>query len=194
MAFIVIGFLSFVLLGFYDINSILWKNKWVHLFFMFGFFGICLTTISAIWSFRSLITSNFWQQSGWFFMTLLFMSLLLHALFFALPFKKTYGKCTPQKVYDKGVYALCRHPGVLWFFGLYLSLYLWIEKPLMLVIAITFSSFNLLYIIFQDFWTFPKMFIDYDVYKRKVPFLIPTPTSIKQCLSHKTGGSYEFEK
>lgn len=194
MAFIVIGFLSFVLLGFYDINSILWKNKWIHLFFLFGFIGIGLTTLSAIWSFRSLITSNFWQPSGWFFLTLFFMTLLLHSLFFALPFEKTYGKGTSQKVYDQGVYALCRHPGVLWFFGMYFSLYLWIEKPLMLVMAIAFSFFNLLYIVFQDLWTFPNMFTDYDVYKRKVPFLIPTPMSIKQCLSHITGGSYEFKK
>lgn len=194
MAYIVIGGLSFVLFGLYDINCVLWKNKFLHFFFLFGVMGIFISTTSAIWSFRSLIFTNFEQQFGWFMLALLFMSLLIHALFFALPFEKTYVKDVPQKVHAEGVYALCRHPGVLWFFGLYVSLYLWIEQPLILVMAITFSLFNFVYIIFQDLWTFPNLFIDYDDYKRKVPFLIPTPMSIKQCISHKTGGSYGFKK
>ncbi|HIW17640.1 MAG TPA: hypothetical protein H9886_00675, partial [Candidatus Faecalicoccus intestinipullorum] len=37
-----------------------------------------------------------------------------------------------------------------------------------------FCSFlNLLYIGFQDMVIFPRIFVDYGDYKRKVPFLIP---------------------
>jgi len=197
MSYIVLGGLGFVLFCFYDLNSIIWTSKSVHFFFLLGLMSIGLSTISAIWSFRDIILANFGQKYGWLALAIAFMALLIHALFFALPFENTYLKDTPNRVYTEGVYALCRHPGVLWFFGLYMSLYLLIERPLMLMIAIAFSVFNFLYIVLQDLWTFPKTFVDYDVYKQKVPFLIPNPSSIRRCLStfkHKTGGTYEFKK
>ena len=42
---------------------------------------------------------------------------------------------------------------------------------------------NLGYVIFQDIWTFPKTFSDYEEYKEKTPFLIPDWKSIKACMA-----------
>jgi len=197
MAYVVIGGLSFMLFCIYDINSILWKNKFLQFFFLLGFMGIGFSTMHLIWSLREIISSNIGHKYGWLAMGFVFMTLLIHSLFFALPFEKTYVNQAPKKVYTEGVYALCRHPGVLWFLGLYLSLYLLIERPLMLITAITFSFFNFLYIVLQDLWTFPKTFDDYEGYKQKTPFLIPNLASIQRCLStlmHKTEGSYDLKK
>ncbi len=197
MAYVMIGGLSFILFCFYDLNSIFWKNKFLNLFFLFGLVGIGFSTSRVIWSFREIISANLGQKYGWLALSLVCLALLIHSLFFALPFEKTYVTHTAKKVYTEGVYALCRHPGVLWFIGIYLSLYFLIERPLMLIMAIMFSFFNFLYIVLQDLWTFPKTFIDYDVYKEKTPFLIPNFTSIQRCfttLMHNTEGAYDLKK
>lgn len=197
MAYVMLGGLSFILFCFYDLNSILWKNKFFNLFFLFGLVGIGFSTSQVIWSFRDIISTNLSQEYGWLVMGFVFFALLIYSLFFALPFEKTYVNQAPKKVYTEGVYALCRHPGVLWFIGLYLSLYFFIERPLMLIMTILFIGFNFLYIVLQDLWTFPKTFIDYDVYKEKTPFLIPNLSSIQRCFStlmHKTEGAYDLKK
>ena len=197
MAYVMFGGLSFILFCLYDLNSIYWKNKFFNLFFLFGLVGICFSTSRVIWSFREVISVNLDQKYGWLALSFVCLALLIHSLFFALPFEKTYVTHTAKKVYTEGVYALCRHPGVLWFIGIYLSLYFLIERPLMLVVAITFSLFNFLYIVLQDLWIFPKTFIDYDVYKEKTPFLMPNLSSIQRCfttLMHKTEGAYDLKK
>ena len=43
----------------------------------------------------------------------------------------------------------------------------------------TFSLCNLLYVLFQDRWTFPRTFPDYPAYRRRVPFLLPTARSLR---------------
>ena len=54
-----------------------------------------------------------------------FLALLLYTLFFALPFSATYAPGSgPAPLCRTGVYALCRHPGVLWLSLFYFSLWL----------------------------------------------------------------------
>ena len=104
---------------------------------------------------------------------------LVYCLFFALPFEKTYveqknGRC----VYDRGVYALCRHPGVLCFFALFLFLGLAAAPDPLLQYGMYLSVLNLLYVLFQDALTFPKTFCNYADYRKYTPFIFPTPKSI----------------
>ena len=55
---------------------------------------------------------------------LIFLALLIYTLFFALPVEASYAKPGEyRRACTGGVYALCRHPGVLWFSGLYLCLW-----------------------------------------------------------------------
>ena len=113
----------------------------------------------------------------------IFFLLLLYTLFFALPFEKTYvrGESAPR-VYSEGVYALCRHPGVLWFIGLYASLAAAVPSFSVILAGSIFCVCNLLYIVMQDVWTFPNYFVDYRGYKKAVPFLIPTGKSAAECI------------
>ena len=46
--------------------------------------------------------------------------------------------------------------------------------------VMVFSLLNLCYAWFQDRITFPKTFCDYEAYRSYVPFLIPTPASIRR--------------
>ena len=104
---------------------------------------------------------------------------LIYSLFFALPFQQTYTEqAGGRRVYSGGVYALCRHPGILCFFGTYLLLGLAALPTRMILRGLLFSLLNLAYAWFQDCVTFPKTFCDYTDYKKKVPFLIPTRNSV----------------
>ena len=109
------------------------------------------------------------------------LAALVYSLFFALPFQETYRQQEQGRhVYDGGVYALCRHPGILCFFGLYLCLGLAALPGGLLAHGLVFSLLDLAYAGFQDRVTFPKTFCDYEAYRKKAPFLIPTGDSIRR--------------
>ena len=46
--------------------------------------------------------------------------------------------------------------------------------------TLAFSLLDLAYAGFQDRVTFPKTFCDYEAYRKKAPFLIPTGDSIRR--------------
>lgn len=115
---------------------------------------------------------------------LLFFLSLIYTLFFALPFEGTYVEQEKLKVYDQGVYALCRHPGILWFFGFYIFLAAALASIELGLAAILFSTMNLLYAWIQDKLIFPRTLSGYEAYQKKVPFLIPDKASFIESL-HK---------
>ena len=105
---------------------------------------------------------------------------LIYCLFFALPFQETYVSETKnRKVYDGGAYALCRHPGVLCFFAMYLLLGLAAMPTPLLRHGMIFTLLNVAYAWFQDRVTFPKCFSDYKEYRKRVPFMVPTKDSVR---------------
>jgi len=114
---------------------------------------------------------------------LLSLLLLVYTLFFSLPFGETYRDPSRKRpVCRVGMYALCRHPGFLWFFFLYL--FLWLGAPGFYSLwgGVSLCLSNLIYIAVQDAWTFPRTFSDYGDYRLSVPFLIPTPGSLRAAL------------
>jgi protein-S-isoprenylcysteine O-methyltransferase Ste14 len=176
-----IGFFLFII---YDINSIKWQSKFVNHFFYIGCFLIITNTLGAIYRFSDAIEMNMISQVVWISIILSFLILLIFTLFFALPFDSTYVKNDiGRKTYTKGMYALCRHPGVIWFAGLYFSLFFWMGNPNILYLAIVLNLMNFVYIVFQDLWTFPQTFIDYEQYKETTPFIIPNCTSIHRMIT-----------
>ncbi len=81
-----------------------------------------------------------------------------------------------------GTYALCRHPGVLWFgpflFGLALlsgSLTLLWATPL-------WWALDFVYAWFQDRYLFPRQFPGYTRYQRTTPMFLPTRATLQRCL------------
>ena len=180
MLSLLLGCLAFVLYLLYDINSYLWQRKLPRSFFLIGTLllaGAAVTDIRAAWlanAFTGL------KDAALLLLSAAAFAALLYSLFFALPFDETYaqqqnGRC----VYDKGVYALCRHPGILCFFAVYLLLGL-AALPFagLLLRGLLFSLLNLAYAWFQDRITFPKTFTNYSDYQKQTPFLIPTKASI----------------
>ncbi len=104
-------------------------------------------------------------------------------LFFALPAADTYTRVQEKPaVVDFGMYALCRHPGVLWLALCYIALYLLVPGSAVLMLGIAMTVGDVFYVLWQDVVFFPKHLEGYAKYKTTVPFLIPTWYSIKKCL------------
>lgn len=105
------------------------------------------------------------------------------ALFSSLPAFSTYlGENEPKQLVDSGMYALCRHPGSLWFPLFSLSLALGIGNWELLASAGIASALNLLYVWFQDRFVFPKTITGYAQYQERTPFVIPTAQSISRAI------------
>jgi len=183
MLYIIVGCIGFMLFILYDLNLIRFKIKLFHPLFAMGFFLVAVSTIVIA------------RGEGAGFMPLPFIKILagilalmsflflIYSLFFALPFKQTYITITNRQVYDQGIYALCRHPGVIWFMTLYFSLWIFTGLTAMFWTFVWFSLLNLLYSFLQDRYFFPEMFNDYERYRKTTPFLLPTGTSIRRCLT-----------
>ena len=180
MLSLLLGIIAFALYFLYDINSFKWQNRLLRTGFLAGTLLIAVATgldLYAAWR-----GNAFSGPADWLLLALaiLWLAALIYCLFFALPFDETYAKqTTGNRVYDGGVYALCRHPGIPCFFFLYLALGLAALPGALLRNGMVFSALDLAYAWFQDRITFPKTFCDYEAYQKKVPFLIPTRASIR---------------
>ena len=183
----VAGCVSFALLFLSDIDECWFKVKASRILFAIGFLLLSIsTTMLCIRGFSENIFS-FGIRAIFSFSCAMFVALLIYTLFFALPFKNTYvsSEVAPSEknVKNSGVYALCRHPGIIWFFLLYVSL--WGATGLRITEAFVFSGLNLLYAAFQDIFIFPHTIDGYMEYKKNIPFLIPSPKSIRMCFGNR---------
>ena len=182
----IIGTIAFILFMVYDLEqagAVSHRfHKMTKYFFTIG--SVLLVAVTGVLLWRTNISVMDWngKQIGFLLLTVIFFLLLIYTLFFALPFEETYVAQEAHKTYDKKMYAICRHPGVLWFAGFYFCLWLTFDTVPLLMMAVWFSFLNLCYIILQDFYTFPKVFSDYTEYQKSVPFLIPNGQSLKRCL------------
>ncbi|MFT4143361.1 MAG: hypothetical protein QM644_02810 [Mobilitalea sp.] len=183
MIFILIGIIGFLLLVVYDINSIIFKVKLLYSCFFVGSVLIIAATIGIVFTQLHKVLLEPFRMGVFGAISFLFFVLLIYTLFFALPFQNTYieTKQKGQTLQQEGIYAICRHPGVLWFIGFYLFLGLALMLPLLILAAFIFSFLNVLYIVVQDRWTFVRTFEGYEQYKKNTPFLIPNKESIKRC-------------
>lgn len=110
----------------------------------------------------------------------LFAWLLVYSLFFALPAAASYTEPGQKRpACTTGVYALCRHPGVLWLTGLLACLYPAAGFPPSVTALVT--VLNVALVIFEDRTVFPAVLAGYCEYRRVTPFLIPGGKSVRAC-------------
>lgn len=107
-----------------------------------------------------------------------FLLVQAYVLFGCFSGKAAYCEDAEQSVYDKGPYALCRHPGMLAFAGLYASLCVGTDLPRRS--AALYTLLDLALVCFEDAMVFPKTISGYDEYKMTTPFLIPTAKSVER--------------
>lgn len=180
--FIILGSIAFLLYALYDINSVRWNKHWLHYGFLFGTLLLAVTTIGVVFQNKEHIGNIEGSSILLLCGGAIFFVLLIYTLFFALPFDETYRKESERRAaYTEGVYALCRHPGVLWFIGFYLFLACGMKSKEVFNYGLLMSVWNILYVILQDKYIFPLTFVNYREYQRQTPFLIPNMKSIRTC-------------
>lgn len=177
-----VGTLGFICYYIYDFNTI-WKPQSLarYLFAL----GSILVVLSLVLEISNQINDAIIK--GWFFLFvflgLLFCGLLIYTLFFCFDADEAYLQVNHlRQAYTKGMYALCRHPGVIWFILGFFCLYGMFPTKQTLIYVLLMSSYNILYVILQDLFIFPRTFINYGEYKKQAPFLFPNKKSIRECL------------
>lgn len=102
---------------------------------------------------------------------------------FCAALDETYVKENHERLaYTEGVYALCRHPGVLWFAGFYFCLAGFLGSGKAMGAFGVLIVWNILYIFYQDRIVFPETFSNYGAYQQTTPFLIPDRNSTAACI------------
>lgn len=114
--------------------------------------------------------------------TALGLILCAYSLVIEIPFQSTYiAPEAPSRLVTTGTYALCRHPGVLWFALLLIGLLIASRSAALLVAAPVWLGLDILYVWLQDRYFFPQQFPDYPDYRKLTPMLLPTPASVRRC-------------
>ena len=174
--FVTAGTVSFLLFLLGDLNDAFWHRRFLRPAFLTGAVLLPIATAGTI--FEDLPEAFGPAQMLAIPVVLLFTVLLVWALFFSFPPKEAYVEdIRERKVYTGGMYALCRHPGILWFCFLYACLIPAAGFPPMT--AALYSLLNILLGWVEDRWIFPRLFTDYKDYQQSTPFLIPTRKSIR---------------
>ena len=177
---LLLGMPGFLLFFLYDVNSFTWRSRLLHKSFALGVTLLAAATVLDLAAALRMGAFSGLKDLILLVAGALCLAALVYCLFFALPFAETYQDTDgPPAVCDRGVYALCRHPGVLCMLGMYLFWGLGALPATMLRNGLIFSGFNTVYVCFQDRMTFPRTFPDYPDYQKNVPFLIPTGASIR---------------
>ncbi len=181
---IVLGCIGFVLMVLYDLNQGWWKIKILQPCFALGSFLLLGATGGILFKEAVMPDTLFRMVLG--ILALFCGGLLFYTLFLAIPFEATYIQEQFSEVVDTGVYALCRHPGVLFLAGFYFFLAPAVRSGLLFWAGVWFSGCNLMYVLMQDRIFFPRCFSNYAEYRKTVPFLIPNKTSLQRCFETGT--------
>ncbi|MFA7077395.1 MAG: hypothetical protein WC147_03140 [Syntrophomonas sp.] len=186
MIYIILGCLAFIILTMFDQNKYKQIHNYLNLCFPTGILILAFSTVAILLNgFASFALPLFFRMV-FYALAVLSLILQLYTLFFALPFSKTYvnlGK--GNQVIDTGMFALCRHPGVIWFFFFYLFLWVASGKMTVLWAGIIWTILDILHVYIQDRWYFPKILNEYNLYITRVPFLIPNKNSLKNAFQMK---------
>lgn len=170
---IFLGISAFALMALGDLNDLRFEIKLLKLCFPIGFILLAAATYFACDFYA--INIVWCAASG------VFLLLLLCSLFGSLSVKEAYvEQKSGRRVCDRGLYAVCRHPGVLFFTGLYICLHFAIGLPT--VYAAVYIAMNILLAFFEDKVIFPKVLEGYDEYQMRVPFILPTIESLRNTI------------
>ena len=177
-----LGCASFALFFLNDANDCWFRKRWLFWLFPAGFLMLTVSVIFLCVGNPAPQVGLFSRMASWFLFAV-FMLLEVYSLFFALSTSESYHSHGSQRpVCRTGVYALCRHPGVLWFFGVMVCLHFAAGLPF--YASAVFTLLDVALVIYEDYVVFPSVLSGYQKYRQETPFLIPTPKSIGRCFKN----------
>ena len=177
MLYIIIGAIGFVVVHLFDLVALKRIPRLKPVIWCIGS-GLLIYSLVMICRYPVKIMLPAWSTwLGWG-MLAVSASLLIHSLFISLPFRKTYVDTgVGDKLVKTGLYALVRHPGIMWFPLFMLSLIPISRSSLLLIAAPTFIALDIVLVVIQDRLIFGRMFHGYDSYRLETPMLLPNRKS-----------------
>jgi protein-S-isoprenylcysteine O-methyltransferase Ste14 len=178
MLYIIIGAIGFVVVHIFDLVALKRIPRLKPIVWCIGS-GLLIYSLVMICRYPVKIELPAW--SIWLGWGVLAVSafLLIHSLFVSLPFRKTYVDAgVGDKLVKTGLYALVRHPGILWFPLFMISLIPISRSSLLLIAAPTFIALDIVLVFIQDKFIFGRMFRGYERYRRETPMLLPNRKSV----------------
>ena len=94
-------------------------------------------------------------------------ALLIYSVFIEIPLASD----RPGQLFQGGTYRISRHPGFLWYTGINILVALYFMDAGIAALCAGLTACNLLLITIEDLILFPKMFEEYETYKKHTPFL-----------------------
>jgi protein-S-isoprenylcysteine O-methyltransferase Ste14 len=178
MIYIIAGCLGFLIIHLFDIAALkrIPKIKPITWFIGSGLLVYALILLSLQPDKLPMPAWLIWP--GWILLLTSFL-MFLYSLFINLPFYKTYiASGVSDRLITTGLYSLVRHPGVMWFILVMISLLLISRSNLLLIAASVFILLDIVLVIIQDKFIFDKMFAGYAEYRRETPMLMPNRQSM----------------
>jgi protein-S-isoprenylcysteine O-methyltransferase Ste14 len=182
MLYIIIGAVGFVVVHLFDLVALKRIPRLKPIIWCIGS-GLLIYSLVMICRYPVKIELPDWSVwLGWGVLTVS-LFLLIHSLFVSLPFRKTYVDTgVGDKLVKTGLYALVRHPGIMWFPLFMLSLIPISRSSLLLIAAPLFIALDIVLVVIQDKFIFGRMFHGYDSYRRETPMLLPNKKSFSAFL------------
>ena len=158
---IIVGYLAFLLFWLNDYNDLRLRCKVLGVSFPAGAALLTYAIVNELDFSRAFLDTRGIQS---FIFAAIFAVFLLYALIFSLPVKDAYFAAGEERpVSRKGLYGLCRHPGVLIFWAI--MFFLWFGCGLPAWSALLYSVLNLAIAVYEDKYVFPETLKDYRQYK-----------------------------
>lgn len=108
------------------------------------------------------------------FLTTGLLLLLIYSVLIEIPLAlKREVQTKGRRVVATGFYGLVRHPGFIWFSLLWASIDFLYQNHLVTAVGIGLVVIDFALVLMEDLVFFPRIFPEYDEYKKQVPFLIP---------------------
>lgn len=101
------------------------------------------------------------------------LALLIYSLFIETAAAAPDSSGDMRTAVTEGTYGLSRHPGFLWFICLQFSINWLCGRAEVIIIGMTLSIMDYVLIVLEDTWIFPRLFSNYEEYKKSVPMLFP---------------------
>lgn len=172
MRYLVIGATGYVNLFLADLFQLRQRRVLSLIFSIIGYISICSVIFLLLISFKVNVVIYpllYIKIAG----AGVFFLLLIYSIFIEIKIKTPDTENSKRIALTTGTYGLTRHPGFLWFciFQLFLiSIYRDMNFTL---IALGMVTLDFILILIEDYILFPKIFINYLEYKKRVPLLIP---------------------
>jgi len=168
---------GFVSLFFFDLFQT-YRKKYLSSFFsIIGYSTLISTVVLLLFSYK--ITDL--KVTGFSLFVLiakiagagLFFFLLVYSNLIEIRIKSPYSEKPERYALTSGTYGMIRHPGFLWFLSFFLILISIYKNTEFTLISLSMIVMNFILILIEDIMLFPKIFHNYQEYKKTVPFLIP---------------------